>query len=896
MKIQCPKCKSKYSAKLDSIPEKGQKLECATCNHVFLVRKKQGSIDRTLAALKDQFSSWDSKMASVEEDQFTKDLLNGEAGHGFTETSSEDLNRFLEEADMAEKFPEALGTGLSMPGTENGTLKNLADELSSQRTEKFPEVSDAMFDDLFEEVESRDLIEQGPDGILDEKSGLEEEPGSGVSGIQEPPEEDLDNLFDVLMEESGEAPPKKSMAAAAIEDMASGLEDLFDDIPTAENVIEPVAAEGKGVLSGEKAEGAAGDTGEAPFIMESSALKDLDSAFDEMFGEDVGAVVSKPSQQLEPAPGGMDGLEGLSDLVQDLSTAEPAEGDFSSLDDLFEEPAPARESGQGGDLIDQLMEESGTGTADEDADTKMLQTPPPPGTTAPDAEPKYQSEEDLWSEALEEQASTEKPQAGQGESEEDLWAAALNEQKAAAAQPGEDEKTKAAVSAISSTHEDETTAVGGISQSDLDQLFSQAAGEDSGVQDTGTQPTKPQGQTEIISQDELDKLWGAAVTEQSGPGEVKEGAGPTGEVEDLWNAALQEQAGGGQQEEARKPSGGGVISQEELDGLFAKATEGGAAEPEKEEPAEDLTSQTEVFAAGEEKTELIADGAVQEKEEAAHGEHGEFEIDDELLAGKKSFKEKLAGLLAFKFLPAEGKKRYAVLGAMLLSLVGVLGGGGYFAYNHFTGLKTAIKEADKPDMEARAKKEERRAERAAKEIPAETPSQPEEHAKETPATPVSPQAPSTPQPEQTTPQAPIGEKNTLEVGLILPIQFSPMETKVLQADFVFEMRDHKAYEQLKFYLPIFQDLMEKITNEFLSQDFYNEIHYAKEKLKDRLMENFNERMKGDWVKNVFVKNFVIDIKKKEEADKKKEAAAKHGEEEKHEERKDEGTKHEEKKH
>lgn len=892
MKIQCPKCKSKYSAKLDSIPEKGQKLECAACGHVFLVRKKHGSIDRTLAALKEQFSSWDSKMASVEEDQFTKDLLNGEAGHGFTETNSEDLNRFLEEAEMDEKFPEALGAGLSLPGTENGTLKNLVDELSSQRTEKFPEVSDAMFDDLFEEVESRDLIEQGPDAILDEKSGLgtEQVSGvSGVSGIQEPPEEDLDNLFDVLMEESGEAPPKKSMAAAAIEDMASGLEDLFDDIPTAENGMEPVAAEEKAVLSGEKAEGAAGDTGEAPF-MESSALKDLDSAFDEMFGEDAGAVVSKPSQQLEPATGGMEGLEDLSDLVQDLSTAEPATEDFSSLDELLEEQAPAQEQIPGGDLIDQLMEESRTGTADEDADTKMLQTPAPPGTTAPDAEPKYQSEEDLWSEALEEQASTEKPQVGQGESEEDLWAAALNEQKAAAAQPGDEEETKAAVSAISSPHEDETTAVGGISQSDLDQLFSQATGEGSGVQDTGTQPTKPQGQTEIISQDELDKLWGAAVTEQSGPGEAKEGAGPTGEVEDLWNAALQEQAGGGQPEEAKKPSGGGVISQEELDGLFAKATVGGPAGPEKEEPAEDFTSQTEVFAAGEEKTELIADGAVQEKEEAAHEEHGEFEIDDELLGGKKSFKDKLAGLLAFKFLPAEGKKRYAVLGAMLLSLVGLLGGGGYFAYNHFMGQKTAVKEAGKPGMETKAQKEEPHAGKAAKEKPEEIPAKPEEHAKITTPEPVEPQAPSTPQPEQAMPQAPIGEKNTLEVGLILPIQFSPMETKVLQADFVFEMRDHKAYEQLKFYLPIFQDLMEKITNEFLSQDFYNEIHYAKEKLKDRLMENFNERMKGEWVKNVFVKNFVIDIKKKEEADKKKEAAAKHGEEEKHEEKK-----HEEKK-
>ena len=854
---------------MEEIPEKGQKFQCASCGHVFRVQKKSHNIDEALSVLKGRLNAWDSNLSSAEEDPFSQDLLSEDASSG-GESAGEDADLFSEEIGMDERPEEDSGGAFQMPGTKNGGLKGLVDEITEGGEEGTEEFSDDMIDSLLNEVESGDISPESDFGDIEmpeSETGLEE---NGLQGL-----EGFDDSFEELLGEA--SPPVEESPPKATAQKPEAKDDLFSEM---DNVFDSLM--GEGVEKSTSKETPAEETGsledfsfDEPPREETAQPEsvDLGSDFDEMFGEgtDVegadeektGAVdadgVKDRGIPLEesPTPSSEDTAAPLpsGSALEDLDSAFGemfGEGPESAPSVSTDEESTTATAGGGGpaweeNLLDNLMKET-EAEGLEDAKTKMIATPPPPGTETPES-------------------------AEEGMSEEDLWASALQEQKTAV--QGEDETTKAAESIAAPSGED--TGPGGdlVSQGDLDQLFAEAsggAGEDTGptqVADWGGGTESSSGKTEIINQSELDNLWNQALAEQSDTGQEEKESG----------------AGG-------KPESTGIVSQEELDGLFS-----GVGKEEKDshaadqEPTEDLTAQTEMVAVEEEKTSTMSDkGGGEEGGEEKHEGEEEFEFDEELLTDKKkkSLKDKISVAYITGLLP-EGKKRYVVLSLVGVLLLGGMGTAGYFGYRHYSHPPIAGKEKTKeiiqeakvekesvaPKMEEAVKKEEGP-------IP-EAPSAQEQLVKEQP---VKEEIPPPVQTAETAPYVPISEKNSLELGLIMPIQFSPTEMKVLQATFLFETRDHQSYEHLKIYLPIYQELMEKFANEFFNQNFYNEIHYAKDKFKDKLMATFNKEMKREAITRVEVRNFVIDIKeeKKKTEEKKKDSP----EGEKHEEQKGAG--------
>ena len=818
-----------------------------------------------MPTLKGGPSPLDSDIASPpEEDFFAQDASPANASSG-EESLGDELDFFSDESGVDEKPAENSEDAFEMPGTKNGGLKDLVDEITEGGGEGIEELSDDMIDSLLDEVELGDISPESDFGDIempDSETGLEENGLRGLEGIDDSFEEllgeaspsvedsssqetaqkpeakddifsEMDNVFDSLM---GEGEEESTPKETSTEETGS-LEDFSFDEPHAEETAQPEAVdlgsdfdemfgegpdvksnddEKTGTVDAKEVEDRGGPSEESSPpssedtspLSSGSALEDLDTAFGEMFGEDSASPASVPTGEGSGAAAG---------------------------------GGPAWEE----NLLDSLMKET-EAEGSEDATTKMISTPPPPGTKGPEA-------------------------AEEGMSEEDLWASALQEQKAAS--QGEDETTKAAeaIGAPSS----EATGAGGdlVSQGDLDQLFAEATG----GADEGTGPTQAadwggggsSGKTEIINQSELDNLWNQALAEQSDTGEEEK------------------KTGGGD-----KPESTGIVSQEELDGLFSGGgQEDKGSQAGDQEPTEDLTAQTEMMEVREEKTSALADKGGGEEEAGRHEGEEEFEFDEELLTDKKkaSWKDKISVAYITGLLP-EGKKRYMVLSLAGVLLLGGIGTAGYFGYRHYSQPPIAGKEKAKeiiqeagikkepaaPKQEAAAPKVEEAVKKEEKPTPEAPPAQEqmvkEQSTKEEPP-PV--------QTAETAPQVPISEKNSLELGLIMPIQFSPTEMKVLQATFVFETRDHQTYEHLKVYLPIYQELMEKFANEFFNENFYNEIHYAKDKFKDKLMATFNKEMKKEAITRVEARNFVIDLKedKKKTEEKKKDApeGEKHGE-------------------
>jgi len=865
---------------LGDVPDKGQKMECPSCNHVFRVQSKRAEIDRTLSALKDRVKGWDAKMASLEDDDFANEILHGDAPPRFAEASSEDLDLLLEESAMEERAPEREAGTMEISGMDESGLNDLADEISLDSSGGTGGTPDEVINNLFDEVESRDLLEEVQMGIFaDEKGpredqGLDSGPSDGESemagpdgGLEEITPRDTGAATEEIT--TGPAPEKYDQADRIPPSNAGSPDEILENVAEAE----------------------------------SSPVDDMATAFDGVFGEDPGTAVAdfaeQPTFPLSGLPEGPPGPEGESLISgklrgQGAQAEEPRKREApeglddldAAMDALFEdektspEPGLSEEQGAQSGLEDETAE-----GPSEDAETRIQQTPLAPGTVVPEMVEQGEAEEELSTEATAEPREPDESQTGLAAPGSEL--APEGPEGATVEREGgqEEEAPLADVASSSIPEEQETVAVSAVAEEeetrisegplateadgkreaqqaegDSDQPLTEGAEpshELSGTGEKEAQDTKPQGATEIIKQDELDNLWEDAIAEQltpRGEGET-EGEGDSQPVEmeeDLMNAALEEQsAGKGSEEKPAEPEAG-EISQDEMGNLLSPQA---LSKPEESESTEELTSQTEVLAEGEEKPASAGEGGIsatgEGAPESAEGEE-DFEIDDELLEKKGPAKGKSFAGSLLKFLPG-GKMRYVAVSALGLVVIGTLGGGGYYAYLRMTRFKmVSSPEAGRLTGEDRKGKDAGRkgnSERKSVQGPA-APNASSRKVSETNASVASPS------------RVPLSGKKTLELGLIMPIQFGPLKTKVLQADFIFEMKDHQSYQRLKFYLPIYQDLMENVTNKFFSQGFYNEIHYAKEKLKDKLMEKFNESMKDNAVINVRIKSFIIDIKKK----------------------------------
>ena len=102
------------------------------------------------------------------------------------------------------------------------------------------------------------------------------------------------------------------------------------------------------------------------------------------------------------------------------------------------------------------------------------------------------------------------------------------------------------------------------------------------------------------------------------------------------------------------------------------------------------------------------------------------------------------------------------------------------------------------------------------------------------------------------------EKNmSINIGSIVPLTFSPDETKILSLNIKLFMDNQNAYDQVKKGFSTFENKVENIIEKYFEGKFYNEIPSAQEKLSQELREKINQEIVRGKIKKVTLEDFLI---------------------------------------
>jgi len=790
MKIVCPECQAAYEIDVPDSPSKDLSAKCAVCNTKFPIKKR--SLAKSNPAHDSMTGPHLAQIDSGLAPDSTDDFLSG---------LQEDLEN-IEKPDL-----------LHDASTDDKTL-----------------------DDYLDQLLTEGLGEPGQEALAELEPQPETDSASTTSEI--PSEDDLDHLFDSLIEEEIKSPVKEEDTAdldipSENDQEEAELDALLDEIilTNLDDKDEPKAEL---------------DAAESITIGSEPPTNEV-----EEINEPVSELLEDTEQEAEiPEPENISSEEKiLSDVASQEDSKETSEDpqettdsavveqqdDEKSDEDLWAEAFADQETLKETDDKEPTAEQKEDVKSDEDSEAKApadQETLKETDDKEPTAEQKddEKSDEDLWAEAFADQEALKETddkeptaeQKDEEKSDEDLWAEAFADQEA-----------------LKETDDEESTAE---QKEDV-------------KSDEGSEAKAPADQETLKETDDKESTAEQKDEEKSD--------------EDLWAEAFADQ-------EALSETDDEESTAEQKEDV--KSDEDGDSEEKADEMSEAVDPDQE-----EAETEVTIDEAVDsdededpvEEEETETNEFGisesDYDDDDDYGEDESEFSppEKKKSLLS---LPSTRTGKLIFAGSVLAILL--TGGGAYFALQTLAppeltqmGKNTSeVPEGLQPKdvKESPASKNQNVSAPAEKSNPALTaalgtggsPSL-DVDAKNANATNPASEAESSGVSSGLVAALAPGN-HAVQLATIMPVAYNINDIRVLSFNLEAEMSDAQSAQVVREALPVFEKITVTTVEQLMDQKFFNDILYVKEKLKKNLQNNFNKTLEGGGrVKKITFKEFTV---------------------------------------
>ncbi|MBI5182990.1 MAG: zinc-ribbon domain-containing protein [Nitrospinae bacterium] len=103
----------------------------------------------------------------------------------------------------------------------------------------------------------------------------------------------------------------------------------------------------------------------------------------------------------------------------------------------------------------------------------------------------------------------------------------------------------------------------------------------------------------------------------------------------------------------------------------------------------------------------------------------------------------------------------------------------------------------------------------------------------------------------------IPESLIVKMGSIIPIAYNAEETRIMSMIIRLELDTNETAMEVRENIPIFEGIIEETVNTFFRDNFYEDIHFVQDKLKDTIIAQLNKSLVKGTIKGIEFEDFLV---------------------------------------